>query len=32
MRKVMPISAVVAAFFILFTAAVVWVDIVKPPV
>ena len=32
MRKVMPISAVVAAFFILFTVAVVWVDIVKPPV
>jgi membrane-associated protease RseP (regulator of RpoE activity) len=32
MRKVMPISAVVAAFFILFTAAVVWVDIVKPPI
>lgn len=32
MRKVMPVSAVVAAFFILFTAAVVWVDIVKPPV
>jgi membrane-associated protease RseP (regulator of RpoE activity) len=32
MRKVMPVSALVAAFFILFTAAVVWVDIVKPPV
>jgi membrane-associated protease RseP (regulator of RpoE activity) len=32
MRKVMPVSALVAAFFILFTVAVVWVDIVKPPV
>ena len=32
MRKVAPISAAVAAFFIVFTAAVVYVDIVKPPV
>jgi membrane-associated protease RseP (regulator of RpoE activity) len=32
MRKVIPISATVAAFFILFTVAVVYVDIVKPPV
>jgi membrane-associated protease RseP (regulator of RpoE activity) len=31
MRKVVPISAVVAAFFILFTVAVVYVDLVKPP-
>ena len=32
MRRVAPISAAVAAFFILFTIAVVYVDIVKPPV
>jgi membrane-associated protease RseP (regulator of RpoE activity) len=32
MRKVIPVSAAVAAFFILFTVAVVYVDIVKPPV
>jgi membrane-associated protease RseP (regulator of RpoE activity) len=32
MRKVVPISAAVAAFLILFTIAVVYVDIVKPPV
>ncbi|MGZ8626968.1 MAG: M50 family metallopeptidase [Actinomycetota bacterium] len=32
MRKVIPISAAVAAFFIVFTVAVVYVDIVKPPV
>jgi membrane-associated protease RseP (regulator of RpoE activity) len=32
MRRVAPISAAVAAFFILFTLAVVYVDIVKPPV
>jgi membrane-associated protease RseP (regulator of RpoE activity) len=32
MRKVMPVSAVVAAFFIVFTVAVVYVDLVKPPV
>jgi membrane-associated protease RseP (regulator of RpoE activity) len=31
MRKVIPVSAAVAAFFILFTVAVVYVDIVKPP-
>ena len=31
MRKVMPVSAAVAAFFILFTVAVIYVDIVKPP-
>jgi len=31
MRKVVPISAAVAAFFIVFTLAVVYVDIVKPP-
>jgi membrane-associated protease RseP (regulator of RpoE activity) len=31
MRKVVPVSAAVAAFFILFTVAVVYVDIVKPP-
>jgi membrane-associated protease RseP (regulator of RpoE activity) len=31
MRKVVPVSAVVAAFFILFTVAVVYVDLVKPP-
>jgi membrane-associated protease RseP (regulator of RpoE activity) len=32
MRKVVPVSAAVAAFLILFTIAVVYVDIVKPPV
>jgi membrane-associated protease RseP (regulator of RpoE activity) len=32
LRKVAPISAAVAAFFILFTFAVVYVDLVKPPV
>jgi membrane-associated protease RseP (regulator of RpoE activity) len=32
MRRVAPISAAVAAFFILFTLAVVYVDLVKPPV
>jgi membrane-associated protease RseP (regulator of RpoE activity) len=32
MRKVIPVSAAVAAFFIVFTLAVVYVDIVKPPV
>ena len=32
MRKVIPVSAVVAAFFIVFTVAVVYVDLVKPPV
>lgn len=32
MRKVTPVSAAVAAFFILFTVAVVYVDLVKPPV
>jgi membrane-associated protease RseP (regulator of RpoE activity) len=32
MRKVIPVSAAVAAFFIVFTVAVVWVDLVKPPV
>ena len=32
MRKVIPISAAVAAFFIVFTVAVVYVDLVKPPV
>jgi membrane-associated protease RseP (regulator of RpoE activity) len=31
MRKVVPISAAVAAFFIIFTVAVVYVDLVKPP-
>ncbi len=31
MRKVIPVSAAVAAFFILFTVAVVYVDLVKPP-
>jgi membrane-associated protease RseP (regulator of RpoE activity) len=31
MRKVIPVSAAVAAFFILFTVAVIYVDIVKPP-
>jgi membrane-associated protease RseP (regulator of RpoE activity) len=32
MRKVIPVSAAVAAVFIVFTVAVVYVDIVKPPV
>jgi membrane-associated protease RseP (regulator of RpoE activity) len=32
MRKVIPVSAAVAAFFIIFTVAVVYVDLVKPPV
>jgi membrane-associated protease RseP (regulator of RpoE activity) len=32
MRKIIPVSAAVAAFFIVFTLAVVYVDIVKPPV
>jgi membrane-associated protease RseP (regulator of RpoE activity) len=32
MRKVVPISAAVAGFFIIFTVAVVYVDLVKPPV
>jgi len=32
MRRVVPVSAAVAAFFILFTIAVVYVDLVKPPV
>ncbi len=32
MRKVIPVSAAVAAFFIVFTIAVVYVDLVKPPV
>lgn len=31
MRKVVPISAAVAGFFIVFTVAVVYVDLVKPP-
>jgi membrane-associated protease RseP (regulator of RpoE activity) len=31
MRKVIPVSAAVAAFFIIFTVAVVYVDLVKPP-
>lgn len=31
MRRVIPISAAVAAFFIIFTVAVVYVDLVKPP-
>lgn len=31
MRRVIPVSAAVAAFFILFTVMVVYVDIVKPP-
>jgi membrane-associated protease RseP (regulator of RpoE activity) len=30
MRKVIPVSAAVAAFFIVFTIAVIYVDIVKP--
>jgi len=32
MRRIIPVSAVVAAFFIVFTVAVVYVDLVKPPV
>jgi membrane-associated protease RseP (regulator of RpoE activity) len=32
MRRVVPVSAAVAAFFILFTIAVVYVDLTKPPV
>jgi membrane-associated protease RseP (regulator of RpoE activity) len=32
MRKVVPVSAAVAGFFIVFTVAVVYVDLVKPPV
>ena len=32
MRKVVPVSAAVAGFFIIFTVAVVYVDLVKPPV
>jgi membrane-associated protease RseP (regulator of RpoE activity) len=32
MRRVVPVSAAVAAFFIVFTVAVVYVDLVKPPV
>jgi membrane-associated protease RseP (regulator of RpoE activity) len=32
LRKVVPVSAAVAAFFIVFTVAVVYVDLVKPPV
>ena len=32
LRKVIPVSAAVAAFFIVFTVAVVYVDLVKPPV
>jgi membrane-associated protease RseP (regulator of RpoE activity) len=32
LRKVIPVSAAVAAFFVIFTVAVVYVDIVKPPV
>lgn len=31
MRKVIPVSAAVAAFFIVFTVAVIYLDIVKPP-
>jgi membrane-associated protease RseP (regulator of RpoE activity) len=31
MRRVIPVSAAVAGFFILFTVMVVYVDIVKPP-
>lgn len=31
MRRVIPVSAAVAAFFIIFTVAVVYVDLVKPP-
>jgi membrane-associated protease RseP (regulator of RpoE activity) len=30
MRKLVPISAAVAAFFVLFTFAVVYLDIAKP--
>jgi membrane-associated protease RseP (regulator of RpoE activity) len=32
MRRVVPVSAAVVAFFIVFTVAVVYVDLVKPPV
>ena len=32
MRRVVPVSAAVAAFFIVFTVAVVYVDLIKPPV
>ena len=32
LRKVIPVSAAVAAFFVVFTVAVVYVDIVKPPI
>ncbi|HEX6230225.1 MAG TPA: M50 family metallopeptidase [Actinomycetota bacterium] len=32
MRKVIPVSAAVAAFFIVFTVAVVYVDLIKPPI
>jgi membrane-associated protease RseP (regulator of RpoE activity) len=32
LRKVIPVSAAVAAFFVVFTVAVVYVDLVKPPV
>ena len=32
MRKVIPISAAVAAFFVVFTFAIVYLDVVKPPV
>ena len=32
MRKVVPVSAAVAAFFIIFTVAVVYLDLVKPTV
>jgi membrane-associated protease RseP (regulator of RpoE activity) len=32
MRKVAPVSAAVAVFFIVFTVAVIYVDLVKPPV
>jgi hypothetical protein len=32
MRRVVPVSAAVATFFIVFTVAVVYVDLVKPPV
>jgi len=30
MRKMIPVSAVVAAFFILFTMAIIYLDIAKP--
>jgi membrane-associated protease RseP (regulator of RpoE activity) len=32
MRKIVPVSAAVAAFFVVFTVAVVYVDLVKPPI